>query len=171
MSDRYDYAKDVRTDKQFENNLKIGKHNQKLAIEQFIIDKHIEKGIWYEYLEQEEETEGAVQYWEFVPDYLLIYQSNIIQVEVKVQMGKLQDYTDFKSNQIEYLVKHNGIILYAIKNHYALIEPKAVKKINNKVFSDKLNSWCYRIDTDIINWKRWLHTPEFMNYESKYTKK
>lgn len=164
MPTQYDYAKDTRSDEQYEANTKIGQYNQAQAINQFLIDYNIETGkklVCYHIKDKEFQTQGGS--WEYQADYELEGDTKT-PLEVKVQMAILTETIDIKASQVKK-IKDNGVILYALRDKYSLIPAKDIYDngsiIKSKRFKGKP---VYQLKTDAIQWKSWLHKPEFMNY-------
>lgn len=166
MQTQYDYAKDNRTDEVYETNTKVGQHNQELAINQFLIDYQIEKRVKLKcYHIKDKDFQGQGGSWEYNADYEIVGETTT-PVEVKVQMAPLGDTIDIKASQVNKLGS-SGVFLYALKDKYALLKANTIKQskciIKSKRFGGKE---VYQLETDKINWVRWLHKPDFVNYES-----
>jgi len=173
MVSRYEYAKDVRSDKEFEEYLIRGKYNQQLAIEQFVVDKYLDGygNYGFEELEPEELARNRAD-WNYSPDYKLLTPKGNFYLEVKVQMRPLGKEIDFKTNQIHFLIKVGGFILYCLEKKWCIIKPDYISNYGDVVESNKLNKEkAYRIQTHNLNWTLWSHSPEFIGYDSKHSKK
>lgn len=173
MLSRFDYARDKRSKESFREYLAIGKHNQVLAIHQFLIDRYQAGYGNYEYEELEDDDNSQSEKdWDYSPDYRIHTPAGSFYLEVKVQMRPLGREIDFKINQINKLIELKGYILYCLKNKWIILKPDVIAKINNIVESEKLNKEkAYRIPTHNFEWTLWSHSPEFMTYDSKYPKK
>lgn len=173
MLSQYEYGRDIRNDKKYEDDVRTGKYNQQLAIEQFLIDKQSENKMYgYQYIEDEDfMTENAS--WSYSPDYILITDKlQQYYVEVKVQMKPFGENVHIKQNQIDKLIILNGFVLYSTDKQYFIHSAKYLKEVSDGIiFSNKLNKKCYDIVTDKLKWTYWLHYPDYKSYASKYTSK
>lgn len=173
MLSRFDYARDIRSKKEFLKYIAIGKHNQVLAIEQFLMDRYRDGYGNYEYQElEEDQLNHAEKDWDYSPDYKIFTPGGNFFIEVKVQMRPLGDAIDFKTNQIHTLQKLGGFILYCLQKKWIILKPDYIANYGKLVESEKLHKEkAYRIPTENLKWTLWHHSPEFKSYDSKYTKK
>lgn len=166
MQTQYDYAKDNRTDAEYEAKTLIGQHNQAIAIEQYRIDRTIQrKPNIRVFVIPDKEFQRQDGSWGYNSDYIFEIDDIQYPVEVKVQMAKLTDTIDLKLNQLKYLAKNNGYILYATPKRYFIHSAQFLMDngsiIKSKRFKDK--PVC-QINVINLNWEYWLHKPDFVSY-------
>jgi hypothetical protein len=176
MHSRYEYGRDVRSDKKYEYDNYFGKYNQVQAAKQFLIDKKINENVSYdiEFLEEEDFGREDSQINNYQPDCKLITPYGKYWIEIKVQMKPPNEDVHIKRNQIDKLVKLNGYVLYSMKKMYFIHSARWLKKNSFRIaFSQRLHKECYIIDSNIIKWVYWLHTPEYKDYykDGNYTSK
>jgi len=167
---KYSYAKDTRTDSKYKSDFYNGTHNEKLAIEQFLIDLHLKGRPLYQYkknLDKEFQTENGN--WDYKPDYI-IYTEREVPIEVKVQMTNLKDTIDLKCYQTYNLKNNRGFFLYCLDTHYAIIKPDKVMQYE-AVISERFNGKkIFQVNTKDIQWIAWLHKPNFKKYENRLSR-
>lgn len=166
MVTQYDYAKDNRTDKVYEQNTLIGQRNQAIAIEQYRIDRSIENkpNIKF-YIIPDKEFQKDDGSWGYNSDYLFEIDDVKYPVEVKVQLALLKDTIDLKLNQLKYLASNKGFVFYALENKYFIHNAQYLLD-NGRIIKSKrfINKPVCQIETHNLAWRYWLHKPEFISY-------
>ena len=114
---------------------------------------------------------------DYEPDVKLHTPNGDYWIEIKVQMKPKGENVHIKENQINKLVQLEGFVLYSTADEYFIHRASYLKSISNGViFSNRLHKRCYDIDSDKLQWNKWLHKPEYYkypkrNYYGNYTKK
>lgn len=166
IHNQYNYAKDNRTDQQYQSYFSAGTHNEIPAMEQLRIDRFIQTGQQLRYTHHEDkqfQTEDGS--WEYQADYTVYYDGKVIPTEVKVQMTSLKETIDLKAGQIDRLIPIKGVVLYATKDRYSLTYAKQIKQLGQLIrstrFKDKL---VYQVNVNDLVWEYWVHKPDFKSY-------
>lgn len=165
---QYDYAKDKRSDEEYEHSFKIGKANQLIAAEQFVRELRKENpGAGIKLYEIEDSDFKKTGTWEYNPDFEIITESKPVFIEVKVT-HKNSPEIDIKKSQVDHLAKdykNNGFVLYAKPTQYALISPSELVREADIATSERFGGKeVYRLKTDKIAWKNWSIFVKFEAY-------
>lgn len=164
---QYEYAKDNRTDEQYEKHFDRGTYNQELAMEQLRIDRIIENKPSFSYRPNPDKTfQREDGMWIYNPDYVVELDNKEVPCEVKVQMTELGDTIDLKCSQIYRLSDLNGAVLYATRRNYTLVYAKKIKQLGTVIESERFGGKkVFQVDVDDLDWIFWVHCPDFRSYK------
>jgi len=161
--DQYSYSKDTRTDSEYKNYVDVGVENQKRIMDKLNQEYAI---LWVAVKNNETFTKDFVSSYE--PDVLIgrVKDGSCGFAEVKASKY-LPDQIDFKKNQIDELVRINGIIIYATADLVILDRAKTVQN-NGWVVDEKeskVHKQAYRVEKSKLSVFSWKNRLDLLDYK------
>jgi hypothetical protein len=166
MATKYQYGKDLRSDNKYKLDNYYGKYNQRICAQEYLNYKKMVDNEQYEIQMFNEEAFGtddsAINTYK--PDCKLETPTGSYWVEIKVQTKPLGEKIHLKQNQLDKLIDLEGYFLYSLKERFFIHSAKWLKQYSTLEHSNIFHKLCYIIQSDILDWKYWIHYPNYKDY-------
>ena len=156
---QYEYARDKRTDAEYEHQFRSGTHNQDIILDAYIAEKVHCFGEDWNWEDNPDKAFTKGSFGPYRPDCYLIHNSIKIPCEVKVQLAPLRKFVYVKDYQVDRLVSIGGVVFYSTPTKYFIMTAELWQTMEH-VDTSPLQTPAYRIPVNEIQWKNWLYPPK-----------